>query len=87
MKHGLFRELKRRHVYRVAVAYAVVGWLLIEVTSTIVPALHLPAVMTTIVVVLVLPAFPIAVLLAKASLPIAWQHEADATPVGGSAGD
>ena len=63
MTHGFFRELKRRHVYRVAVAYAVVGWLLIEVTSTIVPALHLPAVMTTIVVVVVLLGFPIAVLL------------------------
>jgi hypothetical protein len=84
MTHGFFRELKRRHVYRVAVAYAVVGWLL---TSTIVPALYLPASMTTTLVKLVLPGLPIALLLAKASLSKAWQHETDATPVRGGAGD
>ena len=35
MKHGLFAELKRRHVYRMAVAYAVVGWLVIEVATQV----------------------------------------------------
>jgi len=33
---GLLAELKRRNVYKVAVAYAVVGWLVIQVTATIV---------------------------------------------------
>ena len=63
---SFFAELKRRHVYRVAIAYAIVGWMLIEVGSTIVPALHLPGTLTTAIVVLVLLGFPIAVVLAWA---------------------
>lgn len=31
--NGFLRELKRRHAYRVAVAYAEVGWLLIAITT------------------------------------------------------
>ena len=65
---NFFAELKRRNVYKVAVAYAVVGWLVIQVTATIVPALHLPDGLTTAVVVLVLVGFPIA-------LVIAWAFE------------
>lgn len=64
--NGLIRELRRRHVFRVAVAYAVVGWALIEVSSTIIPALHLPDALTTAIVVLVLMGFPVAVVLAWA---------------------
>ena len=63
-----FAELKRRNVYKVAVAYAVVGWLVIQVTATIVPALHLPDSLTTAVVVLTLVGFPVA-------LVIAWAFE------------
>ena len=51
---SFFAELKRRNVYKVAVAYAVVGWLVMQVAATIVPALHLPDVITTAVVVLTL---------------------------------
>jgi TolB-like protein/thioredoxin-like negative regulator of GroEL len=65
---NFFAELKRRNVYKVAVAYAVVGWLVIQVTATIVPALHLPDGLTTAVVVLVLVGFPIA-------LVISWAFE------------
>src|SRR6202040_4319301 len=65
---NFFAELKRRNVYKVAVAYAVVGWLAIQVTATIVPALHLPDGLTTAVVVLVLVGFPIA-------LVISWAFE------------
>jgi TolB-like protein/Tfp pilus assembly protein PilF len=61
-------ELKRRNVYKVAVAYAVVGWLVMQVSATIVPALHLPDGITTAVVVLVLLGFPVA-------LVIAWAFE------------
>lgn len=39
---GFWQELKRRHVYRVAVAYAVVGWLLIQVATQVFPVFHLP---------------------------------------------
>jgi hypothetical protein len=65
---NFFSELKRRNVYKVAVAYAVVGWLVIQVTATIFPALHLPNGLTTAVVVLVLVGFPIA-------LVISWAFE------------
>jgi adenylate cyclase len=65
---NFFAELKRRNVYKVAVAYAVVGWLVMQVASTVVPALHLPDSVTTAVVVLVLLGFPIA-------LVIAWAFE------------
>ena len=37
-----FAELKRRNVYKVAVGYGVVGWLVMQVAATVVPALHLP---------------------------------------------
>ena len=39
---SFFGELKRRHVFRVAVAYAIVGWILVEVSSVLGPALNLP---------------------------------------------
>jgi adenylate cyclase len=65
---NFFAELKRRNVYKVAVAHAVVGWLVIQVTATIVPALHLPESLTTAVVVLILVGFPVA-------LVIAWAFE------------
>ena len=38
---NFFAELKRRNVYKVAVAYAEVGWLVMQITATVVPALHL----------------------------------------------
>jgi hypothetical protein len=65
---SFFRELKRRNVYKVAVAYAVVGWLVMQVAATIVPALHLPDSLTTAVVVITLLGFPLA-------LVIAWAFE------------
>src|SRR5438445_2991469 len=67
-ERNFFAELKRRNVYKVAVAYAVVGWLVIQVTATIVPALHLPDGLTTAVVMLTLVGFPVA-------LVIAWAFE------------
>jgi TolB-like protein/Tfp pilus assembly protein PilF len=63
---NFFSELKRRNVYKVAVGYAVVGWLVMQVAATIVPALHLPDSLTTAVVVLTLLGFPIALVLAWA---------------------
>src|SRR4051812_4009043 len=61
-----FAELKRRNVYKVAVAYAVVGWLAMQVAATIVPALRLPDAITSAVVVVTLFGFPIALVLAWA---------------------
>jgi len=67
-ERNFFAELKRRNVYKVAIAYGVVGWLVIQVTATIVPALHLPESLTTAVVVLTLVGFPVA-------LVVAWAFE------------
>ena len=39
---SLLSELKRRNVYRVGVAYAIVAWVLVQVSSVFVPALNLP---------------------------------------------
>jgi hypothetical protein len=38
----LFQELKRRNVIRVAIAYAVSAWLLIQVVDALFPMLRLP---------------------------------------------
>lgn len=59
-------ELKRRHVVRVAIAYVVAGWLFIEVSSTVLPALGSPEWVVPIVVALVLLGFPVAIVLAWA---------------------
>src|SRR5258707_10468746 len=63
---NFFAELKRRNVYKVAVAYAIVGWLVMQIAATVVPALHLSDAITSAVVVLTLLGFPIALVLAWA---------------------
>ncbi len=63
---NFFAELKRRNVYKVAVAYAVVGWLVMQIAATVVPALHLPGAITSAVVLLTILGFPIALVLAWA---------------------
>lgn len=61
-----FAELKRRNVYKVAVAYALVGWLLIQIASTTFPYLQIPPWGTRLVIGLVFLAFPIALICAWA---------------------
>jgi len=52
---NFFAELKRRNVYKVALAYAVVGWLLIQAASIFLPMLDAPEwVMEALVGLLVL---------------------------------
>ena len=63
---AFFIELKRRNVIRVAIAYAVAAWLLIEITATTFPILKLPDWSVTLVTVLVLIGFPLALILAWA---------------------
>ncbi len=46
-------ELKRRNVFRVGVAYAIVAWLLVEMASVVLPALRLPEWTLTLLVFLV----------------------------------
>ena len=64
--NGFFCELKRRKVYRVAVGYAVVGWLLIQIAATVFPPLEMPAWALRLVVLTVLAGFPVALVLAWA---------------------
>ena len=63
---SLIAELKRRNVFRVGAAYAVVGWLVIEVTDTVFPHLGLPGWSVTLAIALVILGFPLAVFLAWA---------------------
>src|ERR1700750_1079097 len=54
-----FTELKRRKVYRVAVAYAVLAWLLIQVTTQTFPFLEIPNWVVKLVIVLLRLGFPV----------------------------
>jgi adenylate cyclase len=63
---AFWAELKRRRVVRVVVLYAIGGWIVIEVTSTISPNLSLPEWTVKLVTVLVALGFVIAILLAWA---------------------
>jgi adenylate cyclase len=70
---NFFSELKRRNVYKVAVAYAIVGWLLVQVATQVFPFLEIPNWVVRLVIALVAIGFPVA-------LVIAWAFEA--TPEG-----
>src|SRR5947207_4062554 len=65
---NFFVELKRRNVYKVAVAYAIVGWLLVQIATQVFPFLEIPTWVVRLVIVLVAVGFPIA-------LVIAWAFE------------
>src|SRR6185503_2054561 len=63
-----FAELKRRHMFRVAAAYAVVAWLLLQIVNNVAPGLNLPNSAVTLIIVLLAVGFPVA-------LVFAWIHE------------
>jgi TolB-like protein/Tfp pilus assembly protein PilF len=65
---GFFSELKRRNVYKVAVAYAIVGWLLVQIATQVFPFLEIPNWVVRLVIALVAIGFPVA-------LVIAWAFE------------
>src|SRR5438128_1294352 len=67
MKLGsFFAELKRRNVYKVAVAYTVVGWLLIQITTQVFPFFEIPNWGVRLMVLIVALGLPIALMLAWA---------------------
>jgi len=70
---NFFSELKRRNVYKVAVAYAIVGWLLVQIATQVFPFLEIPNWVVRLVIAIVVIGFPI-------TLVIAWAFEA--TPQG-----
>jgi TolB-like protein/Tfp pilus assembly protein PilF len=59
-------ELRRRNVVKVGVAYAIVGWLLVQAASIVFPALELPPWALRLVIVLLVLGLPVALLLAWA---------------------
>ena len=63
---GLFGELKRRNVYKVAVAYGVVGWLLIQVATQVFPFLEIPNWTIRLIIFLTAFGFPVALIIAWA---------------------
>jgi len=65
-ERNFFAELKRRNVYKVAVAYGVVAWLLMQVASQIFPFFDIPNWVVRLVVVLLIIGFPVALIIAWA---------------------
>ena len=65
---NFFAELKRRNVYKVAVAYAVVGWLLVQITTQVFPIFEIPNWAMRLIVLAIVIGFPVA-------LVIAWAFE------------
>ncbi|PYK20401.1 MAG: hypothetical protein DME56_07600 [Verrucomicrobia bacterium] len=63
---AFFGELKRRNVYKVAVAYGVVGWLLIQVATQVFPFLEIPNWAIRLVILVIAVGFPVALLIAWA---------------------
>jgi TolB-like protein len=63
---AIFDELRRRNVFRVAAAYLVISWLLMQVADTLAPALHLPESVNSAVLFFLILGFPLALFFAWA---------------------
>ena len=59
---NFFAELKRRNVYKVAVAYAVVAWLLLQAASIFLPAFDAPPWVMKIFIIVIIFGFPVALI-------------------------
>lgn len=64
--NGIISELRRRNVFRVAIAYVVVTWLLLQVVDILVPMLTLPEWVGRLIFLLLIVGFPVALLFAWA---------------------
>src|SRR2546427_7965688 len=60
--NDFFSELKRRNVYKVAVAYAVVAWLLIQAASILLPTFEAPPWVMKVLVLVIVIGFPVALI-------------------------
>jgi serine/threonine-protein kinase len=65
-KPSFFTELKRRNVYKVAVAYIVAGWALAQGIAQVLPVFHVPNWAIQLLVLLIIIGFPVAIVLAWA---------------------
>jgi hypothetical protein len=77
-------QLKQRRVYRVAIGYAIVAWLAVQVAATVLPAFHAPDFILPVLIVLLGIGFPVA-------LVLAWAFDVtpsgiEKTPAGADAG-
>jgi TolB-like protein len=72
---NFFTELKRRHIYRVAAAYAVLAWVLLQLFNNLTPIIRLPDWAGTLVLVLLAGGFPLAVF-------FAWMRELPSSMAG-----
>lgn len=63
---NFFAELRRRNVYKVAVAYAVIAWLLIQAGSILFPTFEAPGWVMKVFVTVIVTGFPIALVMAWA---------------------
>jgi TolB-like protein/Tfp pilus assembly protein PilF len=79
---NFFAELKRRNVYKVAVAYAVVAWLLIQAASILFPTFEAPAWVMKVFVAAIILGFPIALVFSWAFeiTPEGIKREEDVSP-------
>src|SRR5437868_1794597 len=59
-------QLKQRRVYRVAIGYAIVAWLMVQIAATVLPAFHAPEFVLPVLIVLLGVGFPVALVLAWA---------------------
>src|SRR5207253_9198949 len=60
---NFFAELKRRNVYKVAVAYAIVGGLVVQIATQVFPFFEIPNWAVRLVVLLIIVGFPIALVM------------------------
>src|SRR5690349_21177214 len=63
---NFFAELRRRNVYKVAVAYLVVSWLVIQAASILLPTFDAPGWAMKLVVAILIVAFPVTLVLSWA---------------------
>src|SRR6266496_3767151 len=79
---NFFAELKRRNVYKVAVAYVVVAWLLIQEASILFPTFEAPAWVMKIFVIVIVLCFPVALVFSWAFeiTPEGIKRESDIDP-------
>jgi hypothetical protein len=65
-KHLFFSELKRRNVYKVAVAYFVASWLIIQAASILLPTFEAPVWVMKVVVAFLICGLPVALIVSWA---------------------
>jgi TolB-like protein/tetratricopeptide (TPR) repeat protein len=60
---NFFAELQRRHVYKVGAAYAVAGWLVVQIVTQVFPIFEVSALAQRIIVLVIVAGFPITLIL------------------------